>query len=280
MGMTANLISGKALAAEIREALAIEVAQMAVQPNLAVVIVGDDPASHVYVRNKGRAAEQCGIASSTDIMPATTTQDELLARIDTLNNDETVHGILVQLPVPKHIDANLIINAIAPQKDVDGFHIVNAGRLATGQDSLVACTPQGCLLMLQQQHESLSGLHAVVVGKSNIVGRPMAQLLLNQGCTVTVCHSKTKDVAQECRRADIIIAAVGRPLMVKGDWIKQGATVIDVGINRLEDGSLVGDVDFEAAIKVAGAITPVPGGVGPMTIACLLKNTVKAAKNS
>jgi len=280
MRMSAQLIDGKALAASIRQALAAQVAQMNIQPNLAVIIVGDDPASHVYVRNKGRAAEQCGIASTTDSLPASTTQKELLAHIDALNKDAAVHGILVQLPLPKQIDANEIINAIAPEKDVDGFHISNAGKLATGQDSLVACTPQGCLLMIQQQHDSLAGLHAVIIGKSNIVGRPMAQLLLNQGCTVTVCHSKTKDVAAECRRADIIIAAVGRPLMVKADWIKQGATIIDVGINRLDDGSLVGDVDFDSALNVAGAITPVPGGVGPMTIACLMNNTVKAASLS
>jgi methylenetetrahydrofolate dehydrogenase (NADP+)/methenyltetrahydrofolate cyclohydrolase len=313
--MTAQLIDGKALAAQIRSELKDEVAQMRVQPCLAVIIVGDDPASHVYVRNKGKAAEGCGIKSFTDVMPADTTQEALLARVEELNADESVHGILVQLPLPPQIDANRVINTITPEKDVDGFHVVNAGRLATGQDSLVACTPQGCLVMLQHisplpmgevaeqgdagegsltpaQHPhpkskistsphgrgNLAGQHAVVIGKSNIVGRPMAQLLLNEGCTVTVCHSKTKDVAEECRRADIIVAAVGRPKMVKADWIKPGATVIDVGINRTDDGKLVGDVDFDGAKEVASAITPVPGGVGPMTIACLLKNTVKAAK--
>ncbi len=278
--MTAQLIDGKALAARIREDLAKEVAQMQVEPNLAVIIVGDDPASHVYVRNKGKAADGCGIKSTTDMLPAETTQEELLNCVRELNADDSVHGILVQLPVPKHIDSEAVINTIAPEKDVDGFHVVNAGRLATGQDSLVACTPQGCQLMLKTVHESLSGMHAVVIGKSNIVGRPMAQLLMNEGCTVTVCHSRTKDVAGECRRADIIVAAVGRAKMVKGDWVKPGATVIDVGINRGEDGKLVGDVDFAEAKEVAGAITPVPGGVGPMTIACLLKNTVKAAKCS
>lgn len=278
--MSAKIIDGKALAASIRQELSSEVSGMKTQPNLAVVIVGDDPASHVYVRFKEKAAAECGIKSTTDRLPADTSEAELIAKVEALNADDSVHGILVQLPVPEHIDTNKIINMILPEKDVDGFHVVNAGKLATGQDSLVACTPQGCLIMLQREHESLKGMHAVVIGKSNIVGRPMAQLLLNEGCTVTVCHSKTKDVAEECRRADIIVAAVGRPHMVKAEWIKAGATIIDVGINRLEDGSLVGDVDYDAAAKVAGAITPVPGGVGPMTIACLLSNTVKAAKRS
>lgn len=305
--MIAQLIDGKALAAQIREELALEVAAMDIQPYLAVIIVGDDPASHVYVRNKGKAAESCGIKSTTDMMPADTTQEALLKRVRELNADSAVHGILVQLPLPPQIDANTVINTIAPEKDVDGFHVVNAGKLATGQDSLVACTPQGCLIMLKQIYNdedsspselsareaaphvsdssrdsggSLKGKHAVVIGKSNIVGRPMAQLLMNEGCTVTVCHSKTKDVAEECRRADIIVSAVGRSKMVKADWVKPGATVIDVGINRGDDGKLVGDVDFAEAEKVAGAITPVPGGVGPMTIACLLKNTVKAAKQA
>lgn len=280
MRMSAKIIDGKALAASIRQKLSAEVASMNLQPSLAVIIVGDDPASHVYVRFKEKAAAECGIKSTTDRMSADTSEAQLLARIDALNKDKNTHGILVQLPLPNHIDTNKIVNGIAPEKDVDGFHVVNAGKLATGQDSLVACTPQGCLILLKQIHDSLVGLQAVVIGKSNIVGRPMAQLLLNEGCTVTVCHSKTKDVAEECRRADIIVAAVGRPHMVKADWIKPGATVIDVGINRMEAGSLAGDVDFEAAKEVAGAITPVPGGVGPMTIACLLKNTVKAAKNS
>ena len=294
--MTAHMIDGKAVAAQIREDLAIEVAKMSVQPCLAVILVGEDPASQVYVRNKGKAAEGCGIKSFTDRMPADTTQEQLLARVRELNGDASVHGILVQLPLPEQIDANRVINTISPEKDVDGFHVVNAGKLATGQDSLVACTPQGCLELLKglryevrglrsrtpshptPQTAHLAGQHAVIIGRSNIVGKPMAQLLLNEGCTVTICHSKTKDVAAECRRADIIIAAVGRPKMVKGDWIKPSATVIDVGINRTEEGKLVGDVDFDEAVKVAGAITPVPGGVGPMTIACLLKNTVKAAK--
>lgn len=297
--MTAQIIDGKATAARIRAGLKEEVAAMATKPGLAVIIVGEDPASQVYVRNKGKAAEECGLHSITEVLPADTSEEYLLKRIRDLNHDPKVHGILVQLPLPKQIDANTVIHTIAPEKDVDGFHVVNAGKLATGQDSLVACTPQGCLILLKEvlsgerwgvsdegsknsnltpQSSSLNGLHAVVIGKSNIVGKPMAQLLLNEGCTVTVCHSKTKDVAAECRRADIVVAAVGRPLMVKGDWIKPGATVIDVGINRLPDGKLVGDVDFDSAVKVAGAITPVPGGVGPMTIACLLLNTVKAAK--
>ena len=278
--MTAQIIDGKALAATIREEIAQEVKTMSVQPSLAVIIVGDDPASHVYVRNKGKAAEGCGIKSTTDILPDDTTQEQLLARVRELNADPSVHGILVQLPLPKQIDADTVINTIAPEKDVDGFHVVNAGKLATGQESLVACTPQGCHIMLKRHHGNLSGKHAVIIGRSNIVGKPMAQLLLNEGCTVTICHSKTKDVAEECRRADIVVAAVGRPLMVKGDWLKQGATVIDVGINRTAEGKLVGDVEFDSALKVADAITPVPGGVGPMTIACLLKNTVKAAKDS
>lgn len=278
--MVAKIIDGKALAAEIRQELANEVRDIAIQPGLAVIIVGEDPASQVYVRNKGKAAEACGIHSVTERLPVETTESYLLKRIYDLNKDPKIHGILVQLPLPEQIDAQTVINAIAPEKDVDGFHVVNAGKLATGQDSLVACTPQGCMIMLKRAEFNLSGKHAVVIGKSNIVGRPMAQLLLNEGCTVTVCHSRTKDVAEECRRADIIVAAVGRPLMVKGDWIKPGAIVIDVGINRMEDGSLAGDVDYDAAVEVAGAITPVPGGVGPMTIACLLKNTVKAAKIS
>ena len=278
--MTAKIIDGKALAARIRVELKEQVEQMECQPGLAVIIVGDDPASQVYVRNKGKAAEDCGIHSLTETLPADTTEEYLLKRIHDLNHDPKIHGILVQLPLPQQIDPNTIINAIAPEKDVDGFHVVNAGKLATGQDSLVACTPQGCLMMLKELHPSLEGFHAVVIGRSNIVGKPMAQLLLNEGCTVTICHSKTPDVAAECRRADIIVAAVGRPLMVKGSWVKPGATVIDVGINRTADGKLVGDVDFAEAQKVAGAITPVPGGVGPMTIACLLKNTVKAAQNS
>ncbi len=278
--MTAQIIDGKAIAAQLRSDLKQQVKSMNITPNLAVILVGDDAASHVYVRNKAKAAKECGIHSTTQILPSNTTQTQLLERIEQLNFDANTHGILVQLPLPKHIDSTFIINAIAPQKDVDGFHVINAGKLATGQDSLVACTPQGCLILLQSVHKLLAGKHAVVIGKSNIVGRPMAQLLLNAGCTVTICHSKTNDVATECRRADIVIAAVGRPLMVKGDWIKQGATIIDVGINRTDTGKLVGDVEYDEAAKVAGAITPVPGGVGPMTIACLLANTVKAAQQS
>jgi methylenetetrahydrofolate dehydrogenase (NADP+)/methenyltetrahydrofolate cyclohydrolase len=280
-----NIIDGKAFAANLRETLKGEVAQLkeahGITPGLAVIIVGDDPASHVYVRNKGKAAEGCGIHSVTETLPADTTQDYLLKRVHDLNHDPKIHGILVQLPLPAHIDAEAVINAIDPEKDVDGFHVINAGRLATGQEALVPCTPQGCLLLLQHVHKNLSGMEAVVIGRSNIVGKPMAQLLIQAGCTVTICHSRTRDLQAHLRKADIVVAAVGRPQMIKGEWLRPGCTVIDVGINRIESadgkGRLVGDVDFDSASKVAAHITPVPGGVGPMTIACLLKNTVKAA---
>jgi methylenetetrahydrofolate dehydrogenase (NADP+)/methenyltetrahydrofolate cyclohydrolase len=255
-----------------------------------VVLAGDDPASQVYVRNKGRAAEAAGIAAADHRLDDATSQEDLLALVATLNSDPSLHGILVQLPLPDQIDPAAVIDAIDPAKDVDGFHVVNAGRLATGQMSgpnaaLVPCTPLGCRMLLEDRLGELAGLDAVVLGRSNIVGKPMAQLLTQASCTVTVAHSKTRDLPDVCRRADILIAAVGRPQMVKGDWIKPGAAVIDVGINREpaptddEPGKmrLVGDVDFDAAIAVAGAITPVPGGVGPMTIACLLANTVTAA---
>lgn len=282
------IIDGKAFAEKVRKNLAAEVAELkeqsGVTPGLAVILVGEDPASQVYVRNKGTAAEACGIHSITETLPANTTQEYLLKRVHDLNNDPAFHGILVQLPLPDHIDADAVINAISPEKDVDGFHVINAGRLMTGQESLVPCTPQGCLMMLLDQHRNLAGKHAVVIGKSNIVGKPMAQLLLNEGCTVTICHSKTRDLPEQVKQADILVVAVGRPQMVPGEWIKSGATVIDVGINRIEaeDGTarLVGDVDFDSASQVAEAITPVPGGVGPMTIACLLRNTVIAAKRS
>ena len=284
----AHNIDGKAFAAHVREGLAVEVSALEAQhqltPGLAVIIVGDDPASHVYVRNKGKAAEACGIHSITERLPADTTQDYLLKRVHDFNHDDAIHGILVQLPLPAHLDAEAVINAISPEKDVDGFHVINAGRLATGQDSLVPCTPQGCLLMLEDYFANgdLTGQHAVVIGRSNIVGKPMAQLLIQAGCTVTVCHSKTSDLPAMLKQADIVVAAVGRPEMVKGEWLKAGCVVIDVGINRVEaeDGTakLVGDVDFASASVVAAAITPVPGGVGPMTIACLLRNTVIAAK--
>ena len=291
--MTAQIIDGKAFAATVREKVAAHVARLkevhGITPGLAVVLVGEDPASQVYVRNKGKQTVECGMNSYEHKLPAETSEADLLALIEQLNADPEVHGILVQLPLPDHLDSDLVINAIAPEKDVDGFHISNVGLLATGQKSMVPCTPLGCLMMLRDHLGSLSGLNAVVVGRSNIVGKPMAQLLLRDSCTVTIAHSRTKDIEEVCRRADILVAAVGRPEMVTGDWVKPGATVIDVGINRIdapekglrEDGSvktkLVGDVEFASAKEVAGAITPVPGGVGPMTIACLLANTVTAA---
>jgi len=284
--MTADIIDGKAFAATVREKVAVHVADLktkGITPGLAVVLVGEDPASEVYVRNKGKQTLECGMNSYEHKLPADTSEADLLALIDQLNNDPAVHGILCQLPVPDHIDENLVINAIAPEKDVDGFNILNVGRLATGQKSMVPCTPLGCLMMLRDKHGSLSGMNAVVVGRSNIVGKPMAQLLLKDSCTVTIAHSRTKDIEALCRNADILVAAVGRAEMITGDWVKPGATVIDVGINRIpapERGEgkmrLVGDVDFASASQVAGAITPVPGGVGPMTIACLLANTVTA----
>ena len=284
--MTADIIDGKAFAATVREKVAASVADLkahGITPGLAVVLVGEDPASEVYVRNKGKQTLECGMNSFEHKLPADTSEADLLAIIEQLNNDPAVHGILCQLPVPDHINENLVINAIVPEKDVDGFNILNVGRLATGQKSMVPCTPLGCLMMLRDKHGSLSGLNAVVVGRSNIVGKPMAQLLLKDSCTVTIAHSRTKDIEAVCRNADILVAAVGRPEMITGDWVKPGATVIDVGINRIpapERGEgkmrLVGDVDFASASEVAGAITPVPGGVGPMTIACLLANTVTA----
>jgi methylenetetrahydrofolate dehydrogenase (NADP+) / methenyltetrahydrofolate cyclohydrolase len=281
--MTATLIDGKAFAAKVRAQVAAHVAQIKAErdevPGLAVVLVGEDPASQVYVRNKGTQTVEVGMNSIEYKLDASTSQSELVALIEKLNADPKVHGILVQLPLPPHLNSDLVINTIDPAKDVDGFHISNVGLLGTGQKSMVPCTPLGCLMMLRDHHGSLAGMNAVVVGRSNIVGKPMAQLLLGDSCTVTIAHSKTKDLPGVCRQADIVVAAVGRPEMVKGDWIKQGATVIDVGINRIErDGKtkLVGDVDFGSALEKAGAITPVPGGVGPMTIACLLANTLTA----
>jgi methylenetetrahydrofolate dehydrogenase (NADP+)/methenyltetrahydrofolate cyclohydrolase len=281
--MTADVIDGKAFAATVRGQVAEHVARLKGQgivPGLAVVLVGEDPASAVYVKNKGIQTKEAGMASFEHKLPAETSEAELLALIGRLNADPAVHGILVQLPLPKHLDSDLVINAIDPAKDVDGFHVSNVGLLGTGQKSMVPCTPLGCLMLLRDRLGSLAGLEAVVVGRSNIVGKPMAQLLLGDSCTVTIAHSKTKDLPAVCRRADIVVAAVGRPEMVKGDWIKPGATVIDVGINRVpgEAGKtrLVGDVDYASAAGVAGAITPVPGGVGPMTIACLLANTLTA----
>ena len=283
----AKIIDGKAFAAKVRGDVAKNVAALkekhGITPGLAVVLVGEDAASQVYVGAKGKATVEVGMNSFEHRMGASTSATELLAKVDALNNDPAVNGILVQLPLPTQIDDAAVINAIAVEKDVDGFHIQNAGLLATGGDAMVACTPLGCLLMLKDQLGNLSGLKALVVGRSNIVGKPMAQLLLRESCTVTIAHSRTKDLAAECRQADIIVAAVGVPHLVKGDWVKPGATVIDVGMNRIpapEKGKgktrLVGDVDFDEAVKVAGAITPVPGGVGPMTIACLLKNTLTA----
>ena len=282
--MGATIIDGKAFAAGIRAEVAEGVARMraeaGVTPGLAVVLVGEDPASQVYVRNKGAQTREAGMASFEHKLPAETSEADLLALVARLNADPAVHGILVQLPLPAHIQADAVINAIAPAKDVDGFTISNVGLLATGQKAMVPCTPLGCLLMLRDHLGDLSGKSAVVVGRSNIVGKPMAQLLLAESCTVTIAHSRTRDLAEVCRRADILVAAVGRPEMIRGDWVKPGATVLDVGINRVErDGKtrLVGDVDFASAAAVAGAITPVPGGVGPMTIACLLANTLTAA---
>ncbi len=281
--MTATVIDGKAFAAKVRGLVQAQVANLievqGITPGLAVVLVGEDPASQVYVRNKHASTIEVGMASFEHRLTVDTSEAVLLALIHRLNADPAVHGILVQLPLPGHLNSELIINTIDPAKDVDGFHISNVGLLGTGQKSMVPCTPLGCLMMLRDHHGSLSGLNAVVVGRSNIVGKPMAQLLLGDSCTVTIAHSRTKDLAAVCRGADILVAAVGRPEMITGDFVKPGATVIDVGINRIErDGKtkLVGDVHYASAAAVAGAITPVPGGVGPMTIACLLANTLTA----
>lgn len=290
--MAATIIDGKEFSARVRGQVAEHVTRLktdhGITPGLAVVLVGEDPASQVYVRSKGKMTVEVGMKSVEHRLDADTSEADLLALIDQLNNDPEIHGILCQLPLPGHLDEDLVINSITPAKDVDGFHISNVGLLGTGQKSMVPCTPLGCLMMLRDHHGSLSGMNAVVIGRSNIVGKPMAQLLLGDSCTVTIAHSRTKDLADVVRRADIVVAAVGRPEMVPGDWIKEGATVIDVGINRLdapekglkEDGSvktkLVGDVDYASCAERAGAITPVPGGVGPMTIACLLANTVTA----
>ena len=285
----ADIIDGKAFAAGLREKIAAQVAKLKternINPGLAVVIVGEDPASSIYVRNKVKQTHEVGMNSFEHRLPAETSQEELLALVQRLNEDSAVHGILVQLPLPKQIDDQAVINTIDPSKDVDGFHVINAGRLATGAKGatapLVSCTPFGCLMLLKDRLGSLSGKNAVVVGRSNIVGKPMAQLLVQESCTVTIAHSRTQDLPGLCRSADILVAAVGRPEMIRGDWIKPGATVIDVGINRIQgpDGKnkLVGDVATAEAMDVAGAITPVPGGVGPMTIAVLLANTVIAA---
>ncbi|MFK8029669.1 MAG: bifunctional methylenetetrahydrofolate dehydrogenase/methenyltetrahydrofolate cyclohydrolase FolD [Gammaproteobacteria bacterium] len=282
----AQLIDGKARAQALRETVAAETAELlaaGTTPGLAVVIVGADPASQVYVRSKGKMAKEVGFNSFTHELPESTSQSDLIELVEQLNDDRSVHGILVQLPLPKHIDEQRIINAISPEKDVDGFHILNVGKLVIGEEGFVPCTPLGCWLIIKEQCPDLSGMNAVVVGRSNIVGKPMASLLLGESCTVTIAHSRTRDLPALCRTADILVAAVGRPEMIKAEWIKPGAIVIDVGINRVdaEDGGrgrLVGDVDFSGAESVAGAITPVPGGVGPMTIACLLRNTLQAAR--
>ncbi len=279
----AEIIDGKAFAASLRAAIAAQVATLPYQPGLAVVLVGDDPASKVYVANKAKQTVEVGMRSFEHKLPADTTQAHLLALVRQLNADAAVHGILVQLPLPKHLNADEVIAAISPDKDVDGLTVVNAGRLAAGLPGLVPCTPLGCILLLEDRLPDMTGLHAVVIGRSNLVGKPIAQLLLQKNCTVTMAHSKTRDLAGLCRTADILVAAVGRPEMVKGDWVKPGATVIDVGINRVPAAAegktrLVGDVDFAEAETQAGLITPVPGGVGPMTIACLLRNTLTAAK--
>lgn len=287
------LIDGKAFASQLRSEIAGEVASLkssrGITPGLAVVLVGEDPASQVYVRNKAKQTVEVGMNSFEHKLPASTSESDLLALIEKLNQDVAVHGILVQLPLPKQINAERVLDAISPRKDADGFHVINAGRLATGthKNSPVPCTPLGCLLLLRDAaaklNTKLAGKHAVVIGRSNIVGKPMAHLLLGEDCTVTIAHSRTADLPALCRNADILVAAVGKPHMVKADWVKQGAMVIDVGINRITapDGStkLVGDVDFDAVSPKAAAITPVPGGVGPMTIACLLKNTLELARN-
>lgn len=283
--MPVKIIDGKVIAADLRARVADEVARVkrdhGLTPGLAVVLVGNDPASEVYVRNKAKQTEAAGMASFEYKLAADTAQADILALIAKLNADPAVHGILVQLPLPKGLDTQAVINAIDPAKDVDGLHPINAGRLATGLTALTPCTPLGCIILAKTVHTSLEGLNAVIIGRSNLVGRPLVQLLLNENATVTIAHSRTRDLANICRQADLLLAAVGKPEMVKADWIKPGATVIDVGINRVTgaDGKsrLVGDVAYQEAAQVAGAITPVPGGVGPMTIACLLVNTVRAA---
>jgi methylenetetrahydrofolate dehydrogenase (NADP+)/methenyltetrahydrofolate cyclohydrolase len=283
--MTARIIDGKRIAAELRARVAGEVARVqrenGLTPGLAVVLVGSDPASQIYVRSKHKQTQEAGMASFEHVLPADVAQNDLLALIARLNRDPLVHGILVQLPLPKSIDTETVINAIDPAKDVDGLHPSNAGRLAGGFAALSPCTPLGCIILTKSVHASLEGLNAIVIGRSNLVGRPLVQLLLNENATVTIAHSRSRDLARLCARADLVYAAVGRPEMVRADWIKPGATVIDVGINRLPDAGgktrLVGDVAFAEVSQVAGAITPVPGGVGQMTVACLLVNTLRAA---
>jgi len=279
--MTARIIDGKQIAACRRAVLAERVtrlAQSGLVPGLTVVIVGEDPASQVYVRMKQKACAEIGITSNKVALPASTTEAELLGIVEALNADAAVHGILVQLPLPGHIDTSAVLDAIDPSKDVDGFHPVNVGRMVTGQDAFLPCTPHGVMVLLDEAGVELSGAEAVVVGRSNIVGKPVALMLLARDATVTVCHSRTRELAEKIARADVVVAAVGRPEMIKGSWLKEGAVVIDVGVNRLDDGRLVGDVEFSSAVERASAITPVPGGVGPMTIAMLLENTVCAAE--
>lgn len=279
--MTARIIDGKAIAQEVRAEWKVRADALkarGITPGLAVIIVGEDPASKVYVANKVKACAELGLHSEHIALPAETSEADLLARIDALNNDPKIHGLLVQLPVPKHIDSNKVLLAISPEKDVDGFHPVNVGALATGNMRFAPCTPYGCLKLLEKAGVSIEGKHAVVVGRSNIVGKPMALLLLQNNATVTICTSKTQDLAKHTRDADILVVATGRAKMIKGDMIKPGAAVIDVGMNRDENGKLCGDVDFESAKEVAGCITPVPGGVGPMTITMLVANTVQSAE--
>ncbi|MGM4925385.1 bifunctional methylenetetrahydrofolate dehydrogenase/methenyltetrahydrofolate cyclohydrolase FolD [Tardiphaga sp. 804_B3_N1_9] len=283
--MTASIIDGKIIAAELRGRVAAEVARVkaehGVTPGLAVVLVGSDPASEVYVRSKHKQTQEAGMASFEHKLPADVAQADLIALVQKLNADPAVHGILVQLPLPKGLDTDAVVNAIDPAKDVDGLHPINAGRLASGMPALSPCTPLGCIILTKSVHKSLEGMNAIVIGRSNLVGRPLVQLLLNENATVTIAHSKSRDLAKLCAQADLVYAAVGRPEMVRGDWIKPGATVIDVGINRLPGAEgktrLVGDVAYQEALKTAGAITPVPGGVGQMTVACLLVNTLRAA---
>jgi len=283
--MTASVIDGKVIAAELRSRVAGEVARVkadhGLTPGLAVVLVGSDPASEVYVRSKHKQTQEAGMASFEHVLPADVAQADLIALVQKLNADASVHGILVQLPLPKGLDTQAVINAIDPAKDVDGLHPVNAGRLASGMDALSPCTPLGCIILAKSVHDKLDGMNAIVIGRSNLVGRPLVQLLLNENATVTIAHSRSRDLPKLTAQADLVFAAVGKSEMVRGDWIKPGATVIDVGINRLPaaDGKskLVGDVAYQEALKTAGAITPVPGGVGQMTVACLLVNTLRAA---
>lgn len=279
--MSAYIIDGKVVSDRVKADIATQVAALKARGQtvgLAVILVGDDPASHIYVRNKITACEKTGIVSTEHRLPADISEAEILRVIESLNKDTGIHGILLQLPLPAHLDENKMVAAIAPDKDVDGLHPVNAGRLMAGLPGMVPCTPQGSLILIKEVQQDLTGLHAVVIGRSLLFGKPMAQLLLAENCTVTHCHSKTRDLPALCRQADILVAAVGRAGMVKGDWIKPGATVIDVGINRIAEKKIAGDVAYDEARHVAGAITPVPGGVGPMTIACLLGNTLKAAQ--